>query len=189
MTTAGLLVWKTIQLNGYSADNGKFLCKFPRTCSFRNESQFNRQVGLWCLRLLCEYKQRKQKIRLEPIQEESEKEDGIKEGETGERQEAHIQSTEDVVAEDESNEEDEVVLRSRRPRSRLQMQSTVSELKETKRFPIDSTPHSFDLSETPSPRPPSLDKVRWCSPGKWGGMVSIFAVSGKINNKHWTEKV
>lgn len=145
-----------------------------------------------------------QKKSLEPIKEESEQDDGIKESKTGKREEAQFQSkvglkTEEVVAEDESNEEDGGALRSRQlsrslsQKNFLQMQSTVSEWEEMKHFTVpDLTPYSLDLSdEATSPRPPSLEKVWWCSGGKLRRMVSIFAVSVKIifDNTHLTDEV
>lgn len=119
-----------------------------------------------------------QKIRLEPIQEESEREDGIKEGKTGEGEEAHFQSKVGLktVEVDERNEEDEGALRS----GQLLRFLTTKSFPQMQYVP-DSTPYSLDLSdEATSPRRRSLGKVWWCSGGKLRRMVSIVGVSVKM---------
>lgn len=129
-----------------------------------------------------------QRPPLEPIQEESEQEDEIKESTSGEEEDENFQvqvglEREEVVAEDESKEEeeDDGALRSRqlsRSLSResfLHMQSTFNHWKEMKNFTVpDSTTYSVDLSdEATSPRSPRSEKQKWRSSGKPRVKVSI----------------
>ncbi|GAA6234017.1 uncharacterized protein LOC120799288 isoform X2 [Lates japonicus] len=139
-----------------------------------------------------------QRMHLEPIQEEPELENGFKGSKTGEgEQDFQIQvgmETEEVMAEDESEEEDDAVLRVMRPgrRSRsfsresfLQMQSSDNQQEEVENFSVSNEgTHAVDLSVKATP-------LRWRKLGKnkWSRILELRKKVSEIRlQKHTPHK-